>query len=284
MSDLCGAKALVAGRDTSNIMPPTLCAMISDVNYDRFKGSTQQAMVEKAIADNYFTQPDRHVPGLFRSGLKTATMNAGHLFHTNALKCRSLSDAMVLGRRLAQEYASFFRKYMPGCENMQVAATGNLLGVRESRRVVGEYQLNYEDFKSRRHFPDQIAIYSKAVDIHVYDLSPEEYKRYYAEFSKLDRLKKGESYGMPYGMLVPKGWANLWVAGRCSSADVKVNGAIRDQPGCSMMGQAAGTAAVQSIRTGQPAYDLNTEQLVLTLRKAGANLPQRRLAKKMTRG
>ena len=53
--------------------------------------------MEKAIADDFFTQPDRHVPGLFRNGPTTATMNAGHLFHTNALKTRSLSDAMVLG-------------------------------------------------------------------------------------------------------------------------------------------------------------------------------------------
>jgi len=51
-------------------------------------------------------------------------MNAGHLFHMDALNTRSLSDGMVHGRQLAQEYAAFYRKYMPGCENMQVQATG----------------------------------------------------------------------------------------------------------------------------------------------------------------
>ena len=283
LSELCGAKAREAGRDTANIMPPTLCATVGDIDWAAFGKSNQQAMVEKAIAENFFTQPDRHVPGVFRAGPASALMNAGHLFHTNAVKTRSLSDAMAHGRRLVQEYAAFYRKYMPGCEKLQVLATGSLLGVRESRRVLGEYELNYSDFQARRHFPDQIAIYCKAIDIHVYDLSPEEYKRYYEEYTKLDRLKKGENYGIPYGVLVPKGWTNLWVAGRCASADVKVNGAIRDQPACSMMGQAAGTAAVQSIRTGQPANDLNTEQLVLTLRKAGANLPQTTLSRRMTR-
>jgi len=182
-----------------------------------------------------------------------------------------------------QEYAAFYRKYMPGCENLKVVGTGSLLGVRESRRIVGEYEINYEDFKARRHFPDQIAVYTKAIDIHVYDLSDEQYKRYHEEFNSTDRLKKGESYGIPYGILVPKGWTNLWVAGRCTSADIKVNGAIRDQPGCSMMGQAAGTAAVQSIRTGQAANELDTQQLVLALRKAGANLPQESTSKTMTR-
>jgi hypothetical protein len=283
LTELCGAKVRSAGKDTPDIMPPTLCALISDIDYARFKKNQQQAMVEKAIADDFFTQGDRHVPGLFRSGETTATMNAGHLFHMDALNCRSLSDGMVHGRLLAEEYAAFFRKYMSGCEKMQVMATGTLMGVRESRRVLGEYEMNYEDFKARRHFPDQVAIYCKAVDIHVYDLSPEQYQRYYAEFNKLDRLKKGENYGIPYGVLVPKGWANLWVGGRCVSTDIKVNGAIRDQPACSMLGQAAGTAAVQSIRTGQPAYDLDTEKLVVTLRQAGANLPQQTLDKRMTR-
>jgi hypothetical protein len=190
---------------------------------------------------------------------------------------------MMHGRQLAQEYAAFYRKYMAGCENMQVQATGTLMGVRESRRILGEYEMNYDDFKARRKFSDQIALYCKAIDIHVYDLSPEEYQRYYEEFNQADRLKKGESYGIPYGVLVPKGWANLWAAGRCVSTDIKVNGAIRDQPACYMLGQAAGTAAAQSVRTGQPAYDLDTQQLVLTLRKAGAYLPQDTLTKQLTR-
>ena len=283
LADLCGAAVRAAGRDTPRIMPPTLCAQIAGLDTKRWERKKQQAMVEQAIADKFFTQPDRHVPGLFPGGENTVTMNAGHLFNTNALETRSLTDAMILGRRLVQEYASFYRKYMPGCESIQVMATGSLLGVRESRRIVGEYELNYADFTARRHFQDQIAIYKKSVDIHVYDLSDEDYKRYLAEFTVKDVLKKGESYGIPYGILVPKGWTNLWVAGRCVSADLKVHGAIRDQPACSMMGQAAGTAAIQAIRTGQPANDLDTRQLIDTLRQAGARLPQRETSRTMTR-
>jgi hypothetical protein len=183
LTALCGATVLAAGHDTPNIMPPTLCAVLADIDYERFKKSQQQAMVERAIAEDFFTQNDRHVPGVFRTGSDTAIMNAGHLFHTDALNCRSLSDGMAHGRLLAQEYAAFYRKYMTGCEKMQVVATGSLMGVRESRRVVGEYEMDYADFKARRHFPDQVCLYCKAIDIHVYDLSPEEYKRYYTEFS-----------------------------------------------------------------------------------------------------
>jgi ribulose 1,5-bisphosphate synthetase/thiazole synthase len=283
LTTLTGAPVRTAGHDTPNIMPPTLCAMISDIDYNRFNKKHQQALVEKAIADGFFSQADRHVPGLFRSGATTATLNAGHLFKMDAVNCRSLSDGMEQGRLLAEEYAAFYRKYMEGCENMQVVSTATLMGVRESRRVLGEYEMNYADFSARRHFPDQVCIYCKAIDIHVYDLSPEQYKRYYQEFNSMDRLKKGESYGIPYGVLVPKGWANLWAGGRAVSTDLKVNGAIRDQPACSMLGEAAGVAAVQSIRTGQPAYDLDTKQLVLTLRKGGSKLPQTELTKQMTK-
>jgi hypothetical protein len=82
---------------------------------------------------------------------------------------------------------------------------------------------------------------------------------------------------------VPRGWINLWVAGRCHSSDTKVHGSIRAQSAAYMMGQAAATAAVQSIRTGQPACDLDTEQLVIALRDAGAYLPQPELSRTMTR-
>ena len=89
---------------------------------------------------------------------------------------------------------------------------------------------------------------------------------------------------MPYGILVPKGWENLWVAGRCHSSDTKVHGSIRAQSAAYMMGQASATAAVQSIRTGQPACDLDTRDLVETLRQRGAYLPQEQLSREMTRG
>lgn len=271
LTDLCGAACREAGRDTPNIMPPTLCSAQASIDFSNF-GNKQEAVLE-AIEDGFFSQPDRHVPGLFRTGRTTAILNAGHVFGMDALNCRSLSDGMVRGRKLAREYVDFFRKYVSGCQDMEFVVTAALMGVRESRRIVGEYELCYDDYKARRHFPDQIAVYCKQVDIHVYDCSEEEYERYRSKFT--DRLKPGETYGLPYRILVPKGWQNLWVAGRCNSSDVEVHGAIRDQPACFMMGQAAGTAAVQSISTQQPAFALDITQLVSTLRRDGAYIPQK---------
>ncbi len=283
LADLCGAECRRAGQDTPHIMPPTLCSAQAGIDWTKFDYRGQQEAVFKGIEDGFFSQPDRHVPGLFPHGPTTGIMNAGHLFGMDALDCRSLSDGMIRGRQYAWEYVRFYREYLPGCEKMEFMATGSLMGVRESRRIVGEYELNHDDFTARRSFPDQIGIYNKSVDIHVYDCSDEQWERYRAEFLKRDRPGPGEYYGMPYGILVPRGWENLWVAGRCNSSDVKVSGAIRDQPACFMMGEAAGTAAVQSLQTGQPACDLDTAQLVETLRARGGRLPQKKLSAHMTR-
>jgi hypothetical protein len=283
LSDLCGAPYRQAGRDTSHIMAPTLCSAHAGIETDKLTEEKKQNAVFKAIDDGFFTQRDRHVPGLFTTGRTTAILNAGHLFGTDATDCRSLSDGMIRGRKFAREYTDFFKAYVEGCSQIDMVATAALLGVRESRRIVGEYEINHDDFLSRRQFPDQIAVYNKPVDIHVHDCSDEEWARYKAEFETKDRLKAGEYYGLPYGILVPQAWENLWVAGRCNSSDVKVHGAIRDQPACFMMGQAAGTAAVQSMRTGQPACDLDTAELITSLRDAGSYLPQKTLSKSMTR-
>ena len=283
LADLCGAPSRRAGRDTPKIMPPTLCSAIAGIDYERFHRNHQQKAVEHALAEGFFSQPDRHVPGLFRTGKTTAILNAGHLFDMDALDTVRLSEGMRKGRRLAREYTEFFKKYLDGCEDIEIVTTAPAMGVRESRRIVGEYELDFVDLQARRQFPDQIAIYCKQPDVHVYDTSPEEYARYHLEFEAADVLQPGESYGIPYGVLVPRGWRNLWVAGRCCASDLKVNGAIRDQPACVMMGQAAGTAAVQAIRCKQSAVDIDTRELIETLRADGANLPQRETATLLTR-
>jgi hypothetical protein len=158
------------------------------------------------------------------------------------------------------------------------------MGVRDSRRIKGEYCLCHDDYKAKRKFPDQIALNAQDIDTHPRDCSPEEYQRYRDEWLGAKYYGLGEYFGIPYGVLVPKAARNLWVAGRCVSVDWKVHAAIRGQSYMSILGQAAGVAAAQSVQTGQAACALNTETLVRTLRKQGAILPQETLSAEMTRG
>lgn len=290
LANLCGCDCWEAGRDTPHIMPATLPSLFAGIDWPRVREYRKQhgheqgsQIVRKGIADGMFVQPDPFLVGMSQIGNTMGYLNGGHLFNLNALRCRDLSSNAMLGRRIAQDYLAFYRKYIGGCEKMEHVTTASLLGIRESRRIKGEYVLNIDDYLARREFPDQIGIFNKFVDIHPYDNSEAEYQRLLKEKDHQLRLREGEYFGIPYGILVPKGWQNLWVAGRCNSSDVKVHGSIRVMPAASMMGQAAGTAAAQSIRTQQPACALDTQSLVATLRAQGAVLPQRSLSATMTR-
>jgi len=283
LANLCGVACREAGRDTDRIMPSTLASLFAGVDWSVPREYEQNAYLPKALEDGHFSQYDRHLPGLSKVGHQVGYLNGGHLFNLNALRCRDLSDGVMWGRRLAREYMEFYRKYVPGCAKMEHVTTASLLGIRESRRIVGEYELNFDDYLARREFPDQIGIFNKFVDIHPYDCSKEEFERFSLDSGSRAKLKEGEYFGIPYGILVPKGWKNLWVAGRCASSDVAVHGSIRVQPVASMMGQAAGTAAVLSLQTGRDAADLDTEKLVDILRANGAFLPQKETSKSLTK-
>lgn len=295
LAALAGAECKVVLRDTETVSPSTLCSLLAGMNWndpaygddwrgiDAVKNRVKNELVPRAIEDGFFTQEDRFFPGMNRVGPQGATLNAGHVFNLDPLSIRSLSDGMVFGRKLALEYVEFYRKYVPGCEGLELLGTAPVMGVRDSRRIVGEFELTIEDFRAKRQFADQVAVYNRPTDVHPSDTSKAEFDRFMKDFHGKDNLGKGECVGIPYSILVPRGSENLWVAGRCHSSDTKVHGSIRAQSAAYMMGQAAGTAAAQAIATGQPANDLDTRTLVETLRRAGANLPQKELSAQMTR-
>ncbi len=279
LTNFAGFPVEEAGRDTPNIMPPTLCALFSSINWEHMKMSPsgncpfrQQEMLEQAISENQFSSKDKHLPGLYRIGPGMGMMNAGHLFKTNAVHSLSLSSCYSKGRELIREYLNFYKRYIPGCEDMQLVTTAPLLGVRESRRIIGEYILTYQDYVNKPQFPDTIGRCSGSVDIHVYDDTEAEYERYHREFNMLDKQGLGDSFAIPYGSLVPKGAKNLLVAGRCVSTDIKVQGALRIQPAAAVMGEAAGAAVILASRSGKEVLSVDKKELQSELKAGGAVL------------
>jgi hypothetical protein len=155
-----------------------------------------------------------------------------------------LSEAYRVGRAKIARVAAFVRGWFPGCEEGYVSGIAPLIGIRESRRVVGEYVLTAEDHASGAKFDDVVARNRYPVDIHLktgVDFRP------YAP---------GEWHDIPYRSLVVRGFENLWVAGRCLSADFVAQSAVRIQPVCRSMGEAAGAAAALCARSGRAAAQL----------------------------
>ena len=287
LAHMSGAPVRTAGKDTPKIMPATLASTHAGVDFEivntrRLPLDDFIRAIETEHENGNLTQCDRGGVNMSQIGRYHGYMNGGHIYNMDATSCRELTDGMIFGRKIVQELIPLYRKYQPGCENMELVQTGWLMGVRESRRIFGEYELTLEDYMSRKQFPDQIGVYNKFVDIHPYNTSIEEYRRFRYEMENLN-LGRGECFGMPYGILVPKGFENLWTAGRCVSSDVSVQGVIRVMPPAAMMGQAAGTAAVLSIENNRTAQTLDTELLIKTLRAKDAYLPQDTLSKQMTR-
>ena len=127
--------------------------------------------------------------------------------------------------------------------------SASLLGVRECRRIIGDYIMTIDDFNARRRFDDEIGQFAYPVDIHPLDATKGEFERFQREFYGNLRYKDGECYGIPYRILIPAKLHNVLTAGRCVSTDQQMAASIRVMPGCFLTGEAAGCAAAMASAT-----------------------------------
>lgn len=239
----------------------TLCSLWTGIDWNRKKIWQDGKYLRAAVEAGVFTIPDPGLPGILRASAVSGWGNVGHLYGVDGTDEASMTQAMIRGRLLALEYERYYREFVPGCENAHMLLTAMTLGVRESRRITGDYQLGLEDFKQRASFDDEIGRYWYPVDLHA--TKPEDFYKPSegAELFKTLRYAPGESYGIPYRCLLPKGLDNVLVAGRCISVDRYMLGSIRVQPGCYITGQAAGMAAAMAASTTCGTRDLNTRTL-----------------------
>jgi len=262
------------GDDDGNLMPGTLCSIWTDIDWPKVRaGGGQGAKLEAAFEDGVFTYHDRHLPGMWRVGENFGGGNIGHTYGVDATDERSLTAALVWGRKLMLEYERYYKTYLDGFQSMDLLATGSLLGIRETRRIMGDYVLNIDDFRSRNVFADEIGRYCYPVDIHPSKPDPEAYARFEKEFHGDLRYSKGESYGIPYRALLPRGLTNVLVSGRCISSDRYIQGSVRVMPGCFITGQAAGVAAAIAAQQNIGTRDVATAELQQELKQLGAFLP-----------
>ena len=273
-----GAKFEKGNKDRQ-LMPGTLCSVWSDIDWKTWLANRPKIsqpdghMLEKAFADGVFTVRDEHLTGMYQMGGSLGGGNIGHTFDVDANDEVSLTKALVHGRKSLMEYERYYREYLKGFENMRLIATGSLLGVRETRRIMGDYVLCLDDYMKRAIFPDEIGRYAYSVDIHPMRPGKDTYEQHRKEFDETYRYKKGESYGVPYRILTPRGLDNVLVAGRCVSADVPVHGSLRVMPGCWITGQAAGVAAAMSAHQSVSTHRVDVKDLQRRLKALGGFLP-----------
>ena len=181
-----------------------------------------------------------------------------HVRGKSALDARQLSDAELEGRELVHEAMTFFTSYMPQFRHAILEQTAPTIGIRESRRILGEYELTLDDLLTGRRQPDGVCECAFNVDIHQPDgLSQEGYEY------------RVHPYHIPYRCLLPKQAEGLLVAGRCISGSYEAHASYRVTGDCVAMGQAAGTAAALAAAGGITPRALNASELVQALRADG---------------
>ncbi len=191
------------------------------------------------------------------------SVNSTRVSNVNPVDPWQLSEAENTAREQVFGLYEFFRKEVPGFENCRLGAVGFRIGVRESRRIVGEYVLTAEDILNQRSFPDAIARSAYPIDIHAIKKDEDEFNSFGYH---------GEVYEIPYRCLVPLKVDQLLVAGRSISTTHEAQGSVRVSPTVMAFGQAAGSAAVLSLRQEVSPREVDTDELRRLLTSQGAIL------------
>jgi len=207
--------------------------------------------IAEAAANGEYPIPRRRL-GLYKADDNTWRANITRIPDVDGTKSEDLTKIMVEGRKQIGAILKFLRKYVKGCEKVRLLKTAEFPGIRETRRIKGDFIMQGKSVREAEIFPDAILLLSNSIDFH---------KGLIGDYRPCQTV-----YSLPYRMLVPSGADNLLAAGRCVSCDREVLAAIRVMPPCFGMGQAAGNAAVLALETGTNPAGIDTEELRRRLR------------------
>lgn len=188
--------------------------------------------------------------------------NVNHVYPLNDVDDESRTAGELQGRNRLHRMITWMRNEVPGCENAYIAACASAVAARESRRIVGEAYVTADDYLHSEITEDAICYSYYPIDLHTGN-----------EEKGLVNLYHDDRHvpRIPYGALIPRGYANLLVAGKAISGDRLAQSAYRIQATCMATGQAAGAAAALS--HGEDCRKLDVLQLRTALHEAGALIP-----------
>jgi len=264
----------VKGRAEDGLMSPaTLILVLEDVDSLAFEKYCKQTgdVRLRSIIERLKNQGKW--PFLFEAIICCEMPRRGRFF-INTLRLtgidgtdpNDLTRGMIEGRKQAKKLLEILRRYVPGFAKARLVQTSQVLGIRDTRRIVGEYMITVEDLIQGRHYEDTIALSGYQWDM----ADPK-----CPSCQRMEGKPIGLPYvEIPYRSLLPQGVRNLVVAGRCISCEWDALGPIRIMPACFAMGQAAGTAAALSLSNDGVVHKVNLHILQEGLVQQGAILPQ----------
>jgi len=276
--------AFEQGDAKGEVQPATLCFVLTNVDEYAYRhGSNmcqwppdENGVVYRILrSGKYPLIADIHFCNNL-IGPGTVGFNAGHLWDVDNTAPGKVSRAMIEGRKIAGAFRDALAEFHPRAfANAYLVSTATLMGSRESRRIIGDYCLTVDDYRARRGFPDEICRNSYAIDIHPSkEENTDPIKGFQTMVDRTEYYGKGESHGIPYRCLTPRGLKNVLVAGRSISCDRIMQGSIRVMPVCLAMGEAAGMAAAHAmVMDTVDVHSIDVNRLRKRLKEENAYLP-----------
>jgi hypothetical protein len=271
-----GAEFGYGREEDGEVQPMTLFFRIRDVDDEavtRYQEAHPeerfpfQSIVERVHREATYSLPRRGVqlfktlePGVWR-------VNTTRVTGVDGTDVHDLTRAEVEARRQVVQLLDFFRRELPGLQNCRLLDTAGTIGVRETRRIDGEYALTLEDLVEGRPFDDVIAVAGYPVDIH----SPTSINGPFDDGVP----PTANVYEIPYRALVPARLDGLLMAGRCISGSHEALAAIRVMPPAFALGEAAGTAAARAVDARLSPREIDVSDVQEHLLDQGAYLGER---------
>jgi hypothetical protein len=260
---LAGAPFSLGRKSDSRTQPMTLYFRLGDVNLDEFARFVKENPGEwhgvkglrKHIAE-WMKSGNPPLPCddiLMFGGIEPdeVFVNSTRVGRLSGIDARDLTKAEMNGRRQMRVVVEFLKKTIPGFQHAQIVGTGTHIGVRETRRITGDYILTREDVLQARKFDDAIAHCAYPIDIH----DP------HSGATTLTRLPPGEHYDIPLRCLLPLTLDRFMVAGRCISGTHEAHASYRTIPTSIATGQAAGVCAGLAALGGVPVRQISVDEV-----------------------
>ena len=187
---------------------------------------------------------------------EVTSMNAIRVMGIDPTDVWDLTKGEIEGRQHVMWALNALKKYAPGFEGARLRTIAASLGTRESRKIVGRYQLTEEDVLNQARFEDSIGICAEFLDGSGYIVIP----------------STGRYFQVPYGIILPQKVGNLLVAGRCVAGDKVSHAATRQMMCCSLTGQGAGVAAAVSVKENASCAEVDLSRVQQALEKQGVRI------------
>ncbi len=183
-------------------------------------------------------------------------LNLAHMYGYDPTDVMDLTKAEMQGRAEALQALMALKTVVPGFEKAKLRNFGMTVGVRDSRKIIGRYNLTGDDVKSQAKFDDSIGIFPEFIDGYAVLILP----------------STGRYFEVPYGCMVPLEVDNLLVAGRCVAGDMVSHAAMRNMMACTVTGQGAGAAAAVSLQRNVTTANVDMADVQQELQRQGVRL------------